>query len=178
MKTRAVDDQTNRHRTNASALWQLLVQVALLFSLVSVGYGDDDSPASGFQKITLIVVPGSSRTQAQAINSKGQIVGSYLDSAHNSHGFLRMADGTITSFDAPGAFGVTSPSAINSEGQIVGRTKFSGFLRNEDGTFTVIAVPGASLTRPNAINSEGQVVGSYLAPGGATNGAFSLSTDE
>ena len=105
-------------------------------------------------------------------------MGVFSDSSFTYHGFLRYKDGTLTSFDAPGAFGVTSPSAINSEGQIVGMTRFSGFLRNEDGTFTVIAVPGASLTRPNAINSEGQVVGSYLAPGGATNGAFSLSTDE
>ena len=162
MKTRAVDDQTNRHRTNASALWQLLVQAALLFSLVSAGYA---------QKIISIDVPGSYSTFALAINSKGQIAGSYQDSPgvfSARHGFLRDEDGTLTLFDVPGAF-QTQAGAINSNGEIAGSyytpSPFlpHGFLRYKDGTIISFDPPGSIDTEPYAINSEGQIAGYYEA---------------
>src|SRR5207237_1242562 len=42
-------------------------------------------------------------TFAANINPAGAIPGTYIDANGVSHGFLRAADGTITTFDAPGA---------------------------------------------------------------------------
>ncbi len=39
-----------------------------------------------------------------------------------------------------------------------------GFLREPDGTFTTIDVPGAVDTFPNSINGRGQIAGSYNSP--------------
>ena len=70
-----------------------------------------------------------------------------------NHGFLRTPDdGTITTFDAPGAG--TGPSQgtlaedINPEGVIAGEYSDAsnvvhGFLRTEDGAFTTFDVSGA-----------------------------------
>ena len=72
------------------------------------------------------------------------------------HGFLRAPDGTITSFDAPGACsastcggsGTYGVMSINPAGAITG-SYFDpsdlrhGFLRAPDGTFTTVDAPGA-----------------------------------
>ena len=42
-------------------------------------------------------------TRAGNINPSKAIAGRYIDASDVSHGFLRAADGTITTFDAPGA---------------------------------------------------------------------------
>jgi hypothetical protein len=42
-------------------------------------------------------------TYGVAINNTGAIAGYYLDSRNVYHGFLRAIDGSITTFDAPGA---------------------------------------------------------------------------
>jgi hypothetical protein len=86
-------------------------------------------------------VPGSNYVDPKDINPKVQITGTYLDSGFVSHGFLRQADGTITTFDAlPGPFEATDPSTINSARQIAGRY-FDGAiphdsLRQAGGTIT------------------------------------------
>jgi probable HAF family extracellular repeat protein len=54
--------------------------------------------------------------------------------------------------------------AINDPGQIVGFFEDSsfllhGFLRDKDGTFSIIDIPGAVLTEPHAINDPGDIVG-------------------
>ena len=48
--------------------------------------------------------PGASQAQPIAINASGTVAGSYCDSA-GCHGFVRTADGTISSFDVPSALG-------------------------------------------------------------------------
>jgi hypothetical protein len=74
----------------------LIVGVTLLLGFASAGYA---------QKITSFDVPGSTNTQAQAINSDGQIAGFYTDVAGIAHGFLRRQGGSFTSFDVPGSTG-------------------------------------------------------------------------
>ncbi len=75
------------------------------------------------------------------------------------------AAGTFTKIDMPGVAG-TSPTAINSAGDIVGfyaqtqTSNFQGFLYS-GGQFTAISVPGASFTIPLGINDQGQIVGYY-----------------
>jgi probable HAF family extracellular repeat protein len=69
------------------------------------------------------LVPGqiAAQTAAKGINARGEIVGSYVDGAGKTHGFL-LKDGSYTSLDFPLA-GVraTIANGINSRGEIVGQ---------------------------------------------------------
>jgi hypothetical protein len=73
------------------------------------------------------------------------------------HGYLRAADGTITTFDAPGAGAVynagTFAMAINSGGVIAGYFRDvnyvgQGFARADDGTITIFDVPRVGTSYP------------------------------
>jgi hypothetical protein len=81
-----------------------------------------------------------------------------------SHGFVRAADGTITTFVAPGA-GTTGaagtfPTSINAAGTIAGYymnlDRAHGFVRSTDGTVTTIDPPGdVDGTYAESINTQG-----------------------
>src|SRR5260370_32921100 len=64
-------------------------------------------------------------TAARGVNSAGEITGVYAKFFSTSDGFLRAPDGTITLFDCPGALIGTSPTAINSAGEITGNCSSS-----------------------------------------------------
>lgn len=122
----------------------------------------------------------ASTTQATGINDLGQIVGSYYSNT-GEHGFLRSAAGQYTTIDAPHempGFAFTVVNAVNNFGQIAGyyygtsaassTVSEHGFLRNPDGTFTVVdypatggAVPFTSIT---GLNDLGQMVGLTSTP--------------
>jgi hypothetical protein len=84
----------------------------------------------------------------------------------------------FTSFDGPGNNGGgTTVNGINNNGAVVGfssdnalnPTLFTNFIRNPDGTFTLLAIGGDPLAMANGINNSLAVVG------GASNGtAFFL----
>jgi len=94
-----------------------------------------------------------------------------------THGFIRMADGTITVFDGPvnPSFDnpVTFPTAINSTNAVVGRYNIcdqgqcsTSFLRAPDGTFSTFDPPGATPyngPRPVGINASGTIAGTFVA---------------
>src|SRR5262249_41976006 len=63
--------------------------------------------------------PGSESSGAKAINSRGQIIGNYVDSIGLEHGFLD-SNGVYTTIDNPGST-ETVLVGINSKGQIVRR---------------------------------------------------------
>jgi hypothetical protein len=72
-------------------------------------------------------VPGSVPLNVRGINDSGAVTGNWAtDPEFNAggHGFQRFADGTISTFDAPGAgtaqFQGTFPGAINNAGAIAG----------------------------------------------------------
>ncbi len=107
-------------------------------------------------------------TNATGVNNHGDIVGFYYDAVATrdgppSHGFLRRADATFSSFDYPGTK-FTFAHAINDNGEIVGaylddsRTT-RGFLRKSDGSFSELACPGAVSTTPTSINNRSEIVG-------------------
>jgi hypothetical protein len=86
------------------------------------------------------------------LNAQGAVVGSSLDANNVYHGFVRAADGTITTFDIPGAgtgaFQGTFPGGINPAGTIPGTYTDSsgvnhGFVRARDGTVTTFDIPDA-----------------------------------
>jgi predicted membrane protein len=108
------------------------------------------------------------------LNPAGTIVGYYVDASDVSHGFVRAADGTITTFDAPGAgtdeFEGTIPAGINPAGVIAGEYidmdfVYHGFVRAANGTITTFDAPGAEGsvgTIPNNINAAGAITGVYF----------------
>jgi uncharacterized membrane protein len=116
------------------------------------------------QKITVIDPPGSTFTQAQAINSADQIVGFYFD-ATGGHGFLRQRNGSFTMVGLANS-GLT-PQAINSEGQIAAyffdaARLLHGFFYEKKGTLTEFDPAGSRETVPTAINAEGEIAGYYF----------------
>jgi hypothetical protein len=121
---------------------------------------------AGVTFVTFDVPAAALGTFPSAINTTGEIAGTYLDSGGVSHGFVRRADGTITAFDVPQAFS-TTPNGINDKGVIAGfygldfRTN-AGFVRGRDGTITTFEAPGNSAdTIGTAIDATGTVVGVY-----------------
>ncbi len=98
-----------------------------------------------------------------------------------SHGFVRTANGTVTTFDAPGA-GVgtgrtkgTIPLSINTGGDIAGTYTdasgvYHGFVFPAGGTITPFDAPGAATTGTAivegtigfSINTNGDIAGTYL----------------
>ena len=67
---------------------------------------------------TTIDVPSATGTIGSGINTRGEIVGYYFDTAGAVHGFL-LSKGVLTAIDFPGATD-TFAFKINSPGQIVG----------------------------------------------------------
>src|SRR5439155_14500922 len=114
------------------------------------------------------------------INSQGTITGNYIDASNVSHGFVRAPNGTLTTFDAPGAgtttdsFQGTYPSSINQAGAICGAyldesNVYHGFVRAPNGTLTTFDAPGAGTTTDSfqgtvafANNPAGAITGYYL----------------
>ena len=110
-------------------------------------------------------VKGVTSTNPRQINNNSVVAGGYIDSSGVQHGFV--LDGKkLTSFDAPGAVGVTTAEGINDAGQVPGLyTDSSGnrhaFLYDvSTGNFTAID-PGNGSTAQEAwgINSKGLIVG-------------------
>ena len=67
---------------------------ALATSLLLLATG----PASAGATFTTFDVEGASATYAREISADDAVTGYYADSSGNYHGFVRAADGTITSF--------------------------------------------------------------------------------
>jgi hypothetical protein len=142
--------------------------------------------------------PGIEGTMPFAVDSNGDVTGTYIDANHAYHGFVRSADGTITEFDAPGAptnvaNRGTTALGINDSGQIVGiystgsfdtASTYYGFVRAADGTVTTLTEPDAGSgenangskqgTVATAINASGEITGFYVDSSGNQHG-FVLS---
>ncbi|WP_165252310.1 hypothetical protein [Paludisphaera soli] len=97
----------------------------------------------------------------------GVAVGTYAVGG-TSHGFIRLADGSISAFDVAGALS-TYGKGINDGGTVVGYFDtglgFGGYERGVDGTITPFVVPGAVATYAGAVNNLGQIAGTYSLSG-------------
>ena len=142
-----------------------------------------DAPGAGTSPFQ-----GTAPHVGRTINPAGAITGFYVDASDVVHGFLRAPDGTITTFDAPGAGTVTdsgqgtTPSSINPAGAIVGSSLdasnvYHGSLRDRDGNFTTFDAPGAGNatdsyqgTLATANNPSGKITGSYVDSGNLQHG--------
>jgi predicted membrane protein len=101
------------------------------------------------------ILPAHYNTYAFSINTAGMIAGYYEDISH--FGFIRAADGTFTTFNAPGAgiYGTVAYS-INTAGAVAGwyfdaNSLAHGFVRAADGTITSFDPPGAGTAAPRAL---------------------------
>jgi len=155
-------------------------------------YTDASNVAHGYLRapdgnITTFDAPGAGGagtgrlpgTSAYNINPAGVIAGIYTDVNYVFHSFVRTPDGTITTFDVPGAStssGLGTFAAefdgINPAGAITGNyTDASGvshgYVRAPDGAITVFDVPGAGT---GGINPAGSIVGGYMDASGVNHG--------
>jgi uncharacterized repeat protein (TIGR03803 family) len=126
-------------------------------------------------------------TVPTSIDMAGDITGIYTDKVGLRHGFLRAANGTATSFDAPGVGtdgnGETIPVSINTAQVITGFYRdagavFHGFVRAANGTITSLDAPGAGIfgTIATSINDSGLVTGVYTDGSGALHGWVESTT--
>jgi len=102
------------------------------------------------------------------------------------HTASRAPDGTITTFDAPGAgtglFQGTYALGINPAGAITGTyidasNAQHGFLRAADGTFTTFDPPGSTGTSPLSINPAGAITGYFYDASALRYGGFVRAAD-
>ncbi len=118
----------------------------------------------GFE-FTTIDVPGALSTSAQDINARGDIVGTYVDGNHRSHGYL-LRDGEITTIDFPGS-AFTETLGIDSQGEVVGDYRFAGepavnfhgYMRTKGGDFVPVNAPGHTNTIMQRILADGTMLG-------------------
>lgn len=127
---------------------------------------------------TQIAVPGALDTYPGAIDSAGDVVGSYTDDQYNFHGFL-LSNGTYTTINVPGGEDYTIATGINDNGKIVGfsRPTLLGFEYDvQTATFTTLSDPNGTITEPCCINNNGVIGGAYYNTGGPYGFALVDST--
>jgi hypothetical protein len=144
-------------------------------------------PDGTYSTITTGSIPNFAGGNAGAINLWGVMVGNYLSLADDQsilfhyHGYIRSPNGKITLFDPPGSTvtEIGNAGVMNDEGAITGdywvcskdlsSCSVHGFIRNPNGRYTVIDVPGAGPdgysgqgTYPQGINDLGEVSGYFV----------------
>jgi probable HAF family extracellular repeat protein len=139
--------------------------------------GLDDAFSYFKGKFTTISPPGAMSTQANGINDKGQIVGTYIDSADVQHGFL-LSGTTYTTLDVTGGDTNSAAMAINIKGLIT-LTAFNGssydsFLFDGE-SYTMINVPGEADSFVAGIDSFGDRIYSVVDSSDIIHGAFFLN---
>jgi probable HAF family extracellular repeat protein len=147
---------------------QVTIAKLFVYSVLMVTIGPNTTVAGYIY--TTIHKPNEAFTVARGINNAGQIVGSY---PYNSYVY---SGGVFTTLDVPdvpfAGYGLRA-TGINNSGQIVGdynnQTENHGFVKS-GGSYTTIAVPGASTTSAGGINDAGDVAGYYyeILSGGTT----------
>ena len=123
------------------------------------------SASAGKHKFINFDVQGAYGTFPIDINNNGDTAGHYWDRSQDSHGFIRMADGAVTTFDVPGA-AATDPGALNESDEILGIFSNStsvahGFIRSPDSTITSFDPRDSTETYAIAINDKGEITGGY-----------------
>lgn len=130
----------------------------------------------------LFSVANALQTNPVGLNNSGTVVGYYVDSSYNNHGFTYQ-NAKLTTFDVPKATS-TKAVGINDRGEIVGNyTDASGtthgFLRTAAGAYKTIDPTGSLATGLDAISPTGVAVGVSIQSGGTTevftykNGVYS-----
>jgi probable HAF family extracellular repeat protein len=141
-----------------SGISGLLAVLALVLTLVA------PVRAQG-REYTTIAPSGARASTAFGINSRGDVVGSFVDQNSVTHGFL-LSKGEFTVIDFPGARG-TIARGINPRGEIVGSYSLPGdpavaargFLLTKKGEFVNVRYPEHSWEIAQRILPDGTIVG-------------------
>jgi uncharacterized membrane protein len=171
-------------------------EMQMMGMMGGAGDGGDAAPLRGHgflldgDVFTTIDHPDAvDETAMLGINSRGQILGGYVDAEGTVRGFL-LDDGVFTPIDHPdagaGAGIGTLALGLNDRGQIVGAYvdadgRGHGFLRDkglgarDKGVFATIDHPDAGSepatgTLAFGINNRGRIVGAYLDAGSMAHG--------
>lgn len=135
----------------------------------------------------------ASGTVGGSIGPDGTVAGQYSDVNGVFHGFVRLTDGTIRSFDAPGAGTgpgqgtfATYDDGINPQGAMAGgftdaNGGFHALVRNANGSIVTFDPPGSIFTNNSGITPNGTVTSFYMDVNSvyhgyvrATGGAFTF----
>jgi len=108
---------------------------------------------------TQIDVPGAYSTSCSGINTAGDVIGNYVDTSGDYHGFL-LSGGAYTTIDYPSAQD-TYLYGFNDAGQFVGWSNGDGGYLYDSAikTFSSVKYPHAAETFPVGINNAGTIAG-------------------
>jgi hypothetical protein len=117
---------------------------------------------------------GRHGTVPNDLNPKGAVVGAYADGKNAWHAFLRIPNGKIEEFDAPGC-AATYADAINASGMIAGECGsrdggLTGFVRAPHGTFAAFAAAGMYQTTVVGMNGQGTITGRAIDESNVAHG--------
>jgi uncharacterized membrane protein len=120
----------------------------------------ETAPSSGYIAVDLGTLPGDTTSSANAINNRGQIVGTSGSQA------VLWDHGTISKLPTPAGTTTSVANGINARGQIVGSVDTHAVVWDR-GTVTLLTI-GPGLVGPptafspssaNAINARGEIAG-------------------
>jgi hypothetical protein len=146
---------------------RFIVAALCMFGLLTgVSYGGSINGEATYISFS---VPGALGTYPLGINASMEITGSYTVSSTEERGFLRAADGAITTFDVAG-LDRTVPQSINAAGDIAGvyapqSGEAQGFLRYADGRIITIVRTGDMSVFPVSISDFDDIAGNYFDNG-------------
>jgi uncharacterized membrane protein len=131
----------------------------------NIGGGYEDASGKGhgflFSNGIFLTVDGFDESEFGVMNSRGDVLGDYIDDQSNLFGYL-MHRGSLTKIVFPDAV-ETSPNSINEDGTIVGYYTLIDGRRHgyvlRDGIFNSFDAPNANFTVASAINNLGTIVG-------------------
>jgi sugar lactone lactonase YvrE len=164
-----------------------LARITILSLCLILAAAMPSRPQGSAGAFTTFEVPGAGKGAMQgtlpiSINTGGSIAGIYIDPNSIMRGFVRAADGTISTFDVPNSAAATGtyPFSINAGGDIAGmyygtKPAYHGFLRTADGKITTFDVPGASGATHRgstaiSINAAREITGFYTDDNAARHG--------
>jgi len=118
-------------------------------------------------------VYGARDTYPLGLNSEGDSVGYWDTDGVVTHGYVRRANGQISTLDVPDAAG-TAAFAINDRGQVAGyfadaAGALHGFVKTGQ-QIQQLDVPGGVATIVTSLNNWGSVAGEYFDASGVSHG--------
>jgi hypothetical protein len=123
-------------------------------------------------QVTILQYPGEYDTLPSWVKNNGDVIGTYVDQAGNSHTFVYSAASGYKTLAIPG-MARAQITDVNGGGAAVGRYMGHGFVY-QNGTFQVVEPPGGSYSSISAINDNGLAVGVYTVSGSTTIGFIAI----